>query len=275
MNLWHANVDGNWWEPQAWLSGIRKAEFRFDRTDRFVYYRRDDGTACIVDFRGSADCDTLIIPELVDDHPVTCINTAHNTDSDDAGYAFDPRTVILPDSVRYIADDAFSGFPNLEQIRLPEGLLHIGNQAFASCPLREIHIPDSVSFIGTGAFRLCSNLVSVALPKALAQLNPVAFFECDSLRDVYCPEALTEIGSYAFASCRSLRNVGLSHFLAKVGQCAFADCTVLETLHIPRSARHVACNAFDRCPNLTVSTPLGSFTESLCRKEKIPCITTD
>lgn len=69
------------------------------------------------------------------------------------------KTSIIPDGVRSIGDDAFSGCSGLTRITIPDGVVSIGNQAFDNCVrLTNITIPDSVSSIGEYVFNACSSL---------------------------------------------------------------------------------------------------------------------
>ena len=56
----------------------------------------------------------------------------------------------LPENVRNIGDNAFSGCYSLEKVTFPSVLKNIGSGAFASCgSLKKIAVPDRV-----GIFRL-------------------------------------------------------------------------------------------------------------------------
>lgn len=58
------------------------------------------------------------------------------------------RHVQLPSTLIRIRDGAFKG-SGIEELRLPDGTLSIGSQAFASCEnLKELFIPDSVKEFG-------------------------------------------------------------------------------------------------------------------------------
>ena len=94
----------------------------------------------------------LTVPELVDGQPVTELGA----------YCFagcDFTTVILPDTLEAIGDNAFEGCTYLRGIFLPEGLIYIGSQAFYCCSeLEAICIPSTVTTIEAGAFDGCFSL---------------------------------------------------------------------------------------------------------------------
>jgi hypothetical protein len=62
-------------------------------------------------------------------------------------------SVIIPDSVTYIGEWAFSGCNSLTSIIIPASVTHIGECAFSNGrSLTSVIIPDSVTHIGEWAF---------------------------------------------------------------------------------------------------------------------------
>ncbi len=69
------------------------------------------------------------------------------------------KSIILPDSLTVIGDDAFAACVHLEKIFLPPHLTKIGARAFMGCvSLAPVSIPESVQFIGEDAFAFCKNM---------------------------------------------------------------------------------------------------------------------
>ena len=67
-------------------------------------------------------------------------------------------TVVVPDSVEAIGPGAFEG-SDVMTVTLPEGLLKIGDRAFANCiDLDSINFPRTLRVIGNEAFAGCANL---------------------------------------------------------------------------------------------------------------------
>lgn len=70
--------------------------------------------------------------------------------------------VQLPNSLRYIGNDAFYSCLQLDVLELPEGVIRIGDYAFGSnWNLREVTLPASVESIGDYAFGWCDSLQRV------------------------------------------------------------------------------------------------------------------
>lgn len=76
----------------------------------------------------------------------------------------DDSVVHIPDGVKKIGAEAFSGSDRLRRIRLPAGLRVIGDEAFRDCcALEKITIPASVEMIGKRAFYGCTALTDFNL----------------------------------------------------------------------------------------------------------------
>lgn len=73
------------------------------------------------------------------------------------------ESIILPDGVKEIGDNAFQGTFRLTSISLPNSLETIGARAFYSTGLTKLIVPNSVSNIGACAFGFNSNLADSAV----------------------------------------------------------------------------------------------------------------
>lgn len=123
--------------------------------------------------------------------------------------------------------------PNgLTTYSIPDGVKEIGNEVFSGCDLLEsITIPTSVTSIDSGAFRDCSGLTSIDIPDSVAEIGGGAFGGCSGLMSVVIPDGVTSIGSYAFYSCSSLTKVTIPSSVTLIGGGAFEGCTSLATVY--------------------------------------------
>ena len=94
----------------------------------------------VIDLELGAPAD-LVIPETVEGLPVKWIR--------DWALCSDVlRSVVLPDTVRRIAEDAMIDCPNLERVRLSENLESLADDCFGNCTkLKVLRIPASVTEI--------------------------------------------------------------------------------------------------------------------------------
>ena len=117
-------------------------------------------------------------------------------------------TYVIPDSVTYIADNAFSSCKNLTKVTIPAGVTSIGYYAFGFCSsLTEVTIHDSVAFIGDSAFSSCHSLTQMTIPDSVTSIGADAFSGCHSLTQVTIPNSVIFIGEWAFYNSDSLTDV--------------------------------------------------------------------
>ena len=116
-------------------------------------------------------------------------------------------TYTVRTGTKTIADDAFQK-TELTGIIIPNGVVAIGQSAFASCEhlSDELKLPESLETIGNGAFRGCINLSGeLKLPKNLKSIENAAFFGCAGLSgELELPRSLELIGQRAFDECSGI-----------------------------------------------------------------------
>ncbi len=127
------------------------------------------------------------------------VDTNNTAFSSQDGFLFDKKMTILkrypagrtattyaiPDSVKRIGPNAFSGCKNLTSVILPNSVKRIGDNAFHGCTsLESIIIPNSVTNIGKEAFSGCRGLSSLALPDSIERIGKRAFDYC-ALKSVH------------------------------------------------------------------------------------------
>ena len=187
-------------------------------------------------------------------------------------------TVLLPDTLQSIGDEAFYNCYSLTSITIPEGVTSIGERAFYNCSsLTSITIPEGVTSIGDHAFSFCGSLTSIIIPESVTSIGDYAFYDCSSLETItfgdnsqlvtigssafsYCssltsitiPEGVTSIGDFVFSGCSSLEtvNFGENSKLTSIGWCAFHSCSSLTSIIIPSSVTSIGNSAFLNCYKL-------------------------
>ena len=73
--------------------------------------------------------------------------------------AAEPNTLILPQDLNSIKEEAFYGDSSIGKVVLPESVIEIGARAFANSSISEIHLPDSLTSIDGTAFVGTENVV--------------------------------------------------------------------------------------------------------------------
>ncbi len=96
------------------------------------------------------------------------------------------ETISIPSTVKLIYANSFSGYPNLKNLSLAEGIEEIGSMAFWHCSsLEQVTIPSSVTTIGRYAFADCQNLKSVTLPRRFESEVESIFYNCPNVQFIY------------------------------------------------------------------------------------------
>lgn len=149
------------------------------------------------------------------------------------------RSIIIPDSVTEIGENAFQDCTNLILVRLSKSITKIGNDTFNGCKsLGSIVVPDSVSEIGTNAFQSCSRLTSVRLSKSLTQIKESTFEGCTSIKNIIIPDSVTHIGPYVFYKCSQLTSVTLGKSVRQIEKNAFIGCSSLKVINLPKRLKN-------------------------------------
>ncbi|MDE6730218.1 MAG: leucine-rich repeat protein [Oscillospiraceae bacterium] len=122
--------------------------------NNFTFSLIDDSYYVITGYNGE---DSIVeIPELMEGIPVSGIGTmafCQNKNITD---------IVLPTTIKFIDDRAFTYCTNLESVSFSEGLTTIEDNAFNGCSsLVSVSFPETLNTIGSSAFRNCSNLSAI------------------------------------------------------------------------------------------------------------------
>ena len=143
-------------------------------------------------------------------------------------------SIVIPDNIHTIPENAFDGCTNLQQVTLPNyNGLTIGAYAFSGCTsLKEVNIQNKIWGINGYAFKGCTSLESIDIPEVTDYIDTGAFENCTKLKTVYCSNK---------NSVPRIYDIDLDYgpdgspTMTTILFYPFNGCTALEHIYVPES----------------------------------------
>ena len=195
------------------------------------------------------------------------------------------ETLVIPDSVKYIGDEAISG-EALKNITMPQNLEYMGKRifygsAYDADPANRVdgiqyHGQYLIAGIRIGYAELDSSDPSApTLNRQIHEweavgdieiregttLMGVDAFEMSNITSVKIPSTLRSISKLGFYWCKNLNNVVIPGTVKEIGDNAFSWCESLSNLTISEGVEHIGQAAFFRCNSLNEVTIPKSVTQ--------------
>lgn len=159
-----------------------------------------------------------------------------------------------------IPADAFKDLTLLSEMKLPAGLVKIGENAFQNChSMRLAELPDGIETIGNQAFENCSAITVSELPAALRTIGSWGFSNCSAIKAITAGENLEDFGHAGFSSCDLLEYVDLSRSKIKELKANALYICNLKTLLLPPTIEKIGYRSIAINPIRTIEIP-GSVT---------------
>lgn len=171
-----------------------------------------------------------------------------------------------------IADEALTG-SEVTEVTLPDGIVKIGNMAFAGSTLTKLSHRaadgtltstgtdrfDNITSIGENAFYGCVGFADLFYPSKIEKL-PEGVFGYTAVKEIVLPAHVREIGKAAFEGCEQLTSLTVPATVKTLGESAFASCAALTSVKAESTApAAAAANTFDETiyANAVLTVPNG------------------
>ncbi len=146
------------------------------------------------------------------------------------------ETVVLPDSLEYIGENAFRYRVGLANVADLSNVIYIGRNAFEGTAFLENNTEEFV-IMGDGIlYEYQGTDTEVTVPDTVRYLGENAFSYNTTLETLHLPEGLLEIYSYACIGCTQLSSVNFPASLVYIGESAFRGATALTEITFDISA---------------------------------------
>lgn len=157
-------------------------------------------------------------------------------------------SLIIPEGVVEIGSGAFGDNTFTGTLSLPSTLEKIsGVNTFLSCKfVCELKLPENLKVIGDQAFMDCDGFYGeLRLPQHLEKMGHSAFSGCSGLSgNLEIPQSLTVIPDGAFAGCGFGGNLKLHDGIATIGVDAFNSAGFRGELNLPKDLRVIQRGTF-------------------------------
>lgn len=217
----------------------------------------EDGTIEIDSYDG--DYEAIVIPAQIGGRDVTVIGGFANED--------EITSVVIPDTVREIADNAFVNCFNIKSVKVGANVEVIGDNAFDG-EFEEIALPNTLKVIEDNAFASVP-LKVLSIPNQVEEIGGGAFLSAD-IENLTIPGSVKMIGYQAFLYCDKLETVVIEEGVEMIENEVFCNCTSLKTITIPSSVTSMGDSTFSECPNVTIIAEPGSYAEEFAIRNDIP-----
>jgi len=166
----------------------------------------------------------VVIPSSVNGTAITTVS------SNPFGSDNTVKEVIFSEGIKSFSKPGFSGYGNLEKVKLPSTMTSLGQEVFKNCSsLNTINIPNGITKIDNYTFANCSSLKSIELPNSITSLGTGAFSGV-GLESVVVPAGVASIPKEGFKACKSMTSIVFKGNITGIGQDAFRSAQSLASM---------------------------------------------
>lgn len=229
------------------ISGLRLDEFCFANSNKIETFKVFDGLNVSKGILyGSKSISSIELPSsysvmsifggyksLVSKSLKTIIITDGSTQIDD--YEFEGlqyvETIILPETINYVGENAFYGCRSLENINIPN-VTYVGDNAFNGCiNLNNISLGQDLSYIGDKAFNSTLYLYGLSSNNSdFVIINNILISYVGDDEIVVIPNNVTAVAGGAFAGNSDVKKITLGENTSLICDGAFDHCSNLKDI---------------------------------------------
>ena len=179
------------------------------------------------------DVTEVVIPEMINDKPVTKIVENAFKDCNDL------TSITIPETITYIGTSAFWNCKNLDNIQMPDTYVEIKHGAFDSTKWYQSHRYESVTYLGNMVYSCQGNLPrEITIKDGTLGIGESVFYIREDVKKINLPDSLQVIGEEAFYYS-GLTSLEIPDSVIFIGKDAFKGLE-LETLTVSQNNAYFA-----------------------------------
>ena len=246
----------------------------FDDTPWYANQKEDEfvviGDGVLVKYNGESE--DVVIPETV--KSIACALGGKE--------GIDVRSVTLPEGIRTISGNAFTGTSWRRsltdeftvvgdgilikysgeggEVTVPEGIKAVSGAFYDSSKVTSVILPSTLERIESYSFACTygqvfrengstrpsriSKLESVTIPDSVKYIGHSAFYNCSALVSISLPNSLLTVSPLTFGFCDSLTSVSVPDSVCSISSLAFGETTALKSLDLGKGLKFMGDGVF-------------------------------
>lgn len=210
-------------------------------------YSIENETVTIKSYTDNSLVPTIVIPDVIDNLPVTTIGDFGISNTT---YA---KSITISKNVKEISPMAFTANEGVSEYIVDseneffvsvDGVLFTKDMTeLIAYPLNKSNksytVPDGVETIRPYAFYHAKNLTDITLSNTVKTIGEFCFFRIDNLTNVQLSTSLETIGNDAFSNDAKLTEITIYSSIKEIGSYAFYNCTLLHTVNINKAEKDI------------------------------------
>ncbi len=145
-------------------------------------------------------------------------------------------SVIMPDSITTVSDNAFSNCSDLKTVKFSNGMTELPRRVFLSCSsVEKIILPENLNKINSGALSGITKLIKFTVPETVTELAVGAFCDSNFRKIDLSKTSISIINKRTFAESSNLKEVTLPATITSIKAEAFKNCNRLTTIYFEGS----------------------------------------
>lgn len=145
---------------------------------------------------------------------------------------FNPKYVVIPNTVTRISENAFTNCSRLEGIVIPDSVTQLSAHVFDDCTsLKSVKFGKGIEKVSDSLFKNNKALQFVDLG-TVKEIGTNAFKNCTNLEEIIIPDSVETVHAYAFYKCLGVKHISIGKNLANVNNYSFAYMPLCDRIDI-------------------------------------------